>query len=146
MAAGPSWNDDELLGLGFPTDSAATGDGSLIAVVKRVRDLLAATSGGKTLTYIPVNQGAAGSTVLAASSSGNKHKIVGAVLTMSAAGTLKFTDGSGDLTGPMDIAASGGFVLPTSQYPYQETAATSALNLVTATGAARGVVIIVTEV
>lgn len=105
-----------------------------------------ATAAGKTLTYVSVAQGAAGTTELATASVGNKHKIVGAVLTMSAAGTLKFTDGVGDLTGAMDIAASGGFVLPTSILPYQQTAATNrALNLVTTLGAARGVVIIVTE-
>lgn len=37
MGAGPSWNDDELSGLGFTTDAATTGDGSLIAVAKAIR-------------------------------------------------------------------------------------------------------------
>ena len=105
----------------------------------------AGTSNGKTLTYVPVAQGAAGTTVLVAASPSNKHKIVGCFLTMSAAGTLKFTDGVGDLTGALDVAASGGFVLPTSSFPYQQTATNSALNLVTTIGLAKGVVIILTE-
>ena len=65
---------------------------------------------------------------------------------MSATGTLKFTDGVADVTGPMDIAVNGGFVLPTSIFPFTETGATNrALNLVTVTGAARGCVVLLTE-
>ena len=105
-----------------------------------------ATYAGKTLTYVSVNQGAAGTTTLAAASVGNKHKLLGAMVTMSVLGTLKFTDTDGDRTGPMDVAATGGFVLPTAMLPYVETNTTNkALNLVTALGAARGVAIILTE-
>jgi hypothetical protein len=105
-----------------------------------------ATSAGKTITYVSVAQGGAGTTELAAASVGNFHKILGCVLTLSAAGTAKFTDGVADLTGAMDVAASGGFVLPTSIIPYQTTGATNrALNLVTVTGLAKGVVAILTE-
>ena len=100
----------------------------------------------KSITYIPVAQGAAGTTVLATASTGNKHKIVVAILTMSATGTLKFTDSSGDLTGAMDISITAGFVAPGSIVPYTETGTTSALNLVTTVGAAKGVVGIITEV
>lgn len=42
MPAGPSWNEDVLLTYGFPTDAEVTGDGSLIAIGKRVRTLLSA--------------------------------------------------------------------------------------------------------
>ena len=105
-----------------------------------------ATYAGKTLTYVSVNQGAAGTTALAGASVGNKHKLLSATLTMSLLGTLKFTDGVGDISGPMDIAATGGLVEPPSMIPYRETAATNrALNLVTTLGAARGSVIILTE-
>ena len=254
MASGPSWNDDALLGVGFPTDAAATGDGSSIGILKQNRALLTtgldvalstrlkpadtlagvtlvgtlttitnpvpvtgtfwqatqpvsgtfwqatqpvsgtfwqttqpvslatapttpvtgtfwqatqpvsgtfwqatqpvsgtvtanpATSAGKTITYVPVNQSGAGTTTLAAASVGNKHKVVSAVLLMSLLGTLKFSDGVGDVTGPMDVAATAGFVLGGSSFPYLETAATNrALNLVTTLGAARGVVAILTE-
>mgnify|MGYP001574910355 CR=1 FL=1 len=105
-----------------------------------------ATSAGKTITYVSVNQGGAGTTVLAAASVGNKHKLLGAVLVLSLTGTLKFTDDGGDLSGPMDLAANGGFVMMPSAFPITETGATNrALNLVTTLGAARGVVAILTE-
>ena len=101
---------------------------------------------GKEVTYVAVAQGAAGTTVLAAAEIGKKHKLLGAVLVMSAAGTLKFTDSSGDLSGAMDIAANGGFTAPVSNFAYLETGAVErALNLVTTTGAARGMVVILTE-
>lgn len=105
----------------------------------------AATSHGKTITYVSIDQGAAGTTALAAASPGNKHKLLGLVVTMSLAGTVKLTDGGTDATGAMDVAASGGFVLPTSIVPYVVGTANTALNLVTTTGAAKGVAIILTE-
>jgi hypothetical protein len=101
---------------------------------------------GKTITYVPVNQGAAGATTLAAADATKKHKVIGAILTMSVAGTLKFSDGVADMLGPCDIGTTGGFVAPTSIIPYTETGAINrALTLTTTLGAARGVVIILTE-
>jgi hypothetical protein len=101
---------------------------------------------GNTLAYVPVNQGAPGTTALVAADPTRKNKVLGAVLTLSATGTLKFTDGVGDLTGPMDISATGGFVLPASLIPFTETAAINrALSLVTTGGAARGVVLVLIE-
>ena len=100
---------------------------------------------GKKLTYVPVAQSAAGTTVLLTASDTNKHKVLGCVLTMSVVGTLQFTDGTADLTGAMNVAETGGFVLPTSIVPYTETVVGRALNLVTTLGAARGVVIVSTE-
>lgn len=97
------------------------------------------------LVHIPVAQGAAGTTQLAAATSGKRHKVVGAVLLLDAAGTLKFTDSGGDLTGAMDIGATGGFVLPTTDLPYTQALSGSALSLVTTVGKAKGVVTIVTE-
>ena len=65
-----------------------------------------------TLIYVPVNQTVAGTTELAAASTLNRHKVIGAMLVMSATGTLRFTDGVNDLTGPADVVANGGFVMP----------------------------------
>lgn len=105
-----------------------------------------ATAFGKTITYVPVAQGAAGTTELAAASGSNKHKIIGGMLTMSLAGTLKFTDGVADLTGPMNFAANGGMVVPESPVPFCQTGAVNrALNLVTTLGAASGILAILTE-
>lgn len=103
------------------------------------------TWGRGPITYVPVAQGAAGTTVIAAISAGNKHKIVGVFLTIDAAGTVKFTDGGGDLCGAMSLAQSGGFVLTPSGIPWLETAVASALNLVSAAGKVSGVVAIRTE-
>ena len=105
------------------------------------------TSFGKTITYVSVAQGAAGTTQLAAADATKKHKVVGALLTMSLAGTLKFTDGAGDLTGPIPLALNGGFVIPTGPLPLVQTTTTNtALSIVTTVGAASGVVAILTEV
>ena len=104
------------------------------------------TAAGKTLTFVDVSQSGAETTELAAASAGNKHKILGAALTMSVTGTLKFTDGIDDLTGPFDISSTGGFVLSTNAFPYFETGAENrVVNLVTTLGAAHGVVILLTE-
>lgn len=96
--------DLDIRNLVFATDKADVSGSTLTANP--------ATSAGKTVTYVAVSQGAAGTTELAAASVGNKHKVLGAVLTMDIAGTLKFTDGVADLTGAMTVAATGGFVIP----------------------------------
>lgn len=101
---------------------------------------------GKTITRFVLAQGAAGTTVIAAASPGNRHKIVKVVFSLSAVGTAKFTDGAGDLTGAMDFATRGGVVLPSdANQPWLETAVNSALNIVTTGGSARGLVVFVTE-
>ena len=96
------------------------------------------------LTYVSVAQGAAGTTELAAAVTGQKHKVMGAILVMDAAGTLKFT-GTADLTGAMDLAANAGFVLPNNPLPYMQSSVGVALSLVTTVGKAKGIVIIKTE-
>lgn len=96
------------------------------------------------LTYVSVAQGAGGTTELAAAVVGKKHKIMGALLVMNVAGTLKFT-GSADLTGAMNLAANAGFVLPNNPLPYMQSTEGTALSLVTTVGKADGIVIIKTE-
>ena len=108
--------------------------------------MTAETAYGKALTYVKVNQSAAGTTELAAAQAANKHKLIGAFLTMSVLGTLKLTDGVADLLGPVDLATTSGFVAPPSPIPWTQTGAINrALNLITTLGAARGVVIVLTE-
>lgn len=126
-------------------DNSALADASGLPV-RLVDSSVLPTAGGKTITYVVVNQGAAGTTELAAASALNKHKVIGCVLTMSAVGTLKFVDSSENLTGPMDIGATGGFVLSPSEFPFFETKAINrSLSITTTGGAARGVVAILTE-
>jgi hypothetical protein len=101
---------------------------------------------GRTVTYVSVAQGAAGTTVLAVAEPDKKHKLLGGLLVMSATGTLKFTSGSTELSGPMDIVTNGGFTAPPSNFPYTETLyVNQALNLVTTVGKANGFVVILTE-
>lgn len=145
------------------SDSVRIGDGTDLALVSAAGALLVdgsattqpisgtvtanpATAYGKTITYVAVAQGAAGTTVLAAADASNKHKIIGGMLTMSLAGTLKFNDGVADLTGPMTFAANGGMVVPESPVPFCQTGAVNrAMNLITTVGNANGVIAILTE-
>lgn len=104
------------------------------------------TNFGRTILSFPLAQGAAGTTVIAAASASNKHKILGVVLTMSAAGTIKFIDGSGDLTGAMPVSLESGFVIPMSLIAMIETTVVnSALSIVTTVGLAKGIVRYITE-
>lgn len=124
-----------------PIGSLTTGTAQLGTVTANP-----ATYYGKTITYVTVAQGAAGTTILAAANATKKHKVIGGMLTMSLAGTLKFNDGVVDLTGPMTFAANGGMVVPESPVPFVETGAINRdLNLITTVGAANGVIAILTE-
>ena len=158
-----SASDLDIRNLAHTQDSVRIGDGTDLALVSSGGALLVdasattqpvsgtvtgnpATYYGKAITYVSVAQGAAGTTELAAASASNKHKIIGGMLTMSLAGTLKFNDGTVDLTGPMTFAANGGMVVPESPVPFCETAATNRpMNLITTVGNANGVIAILTE-
>lgn len=101
---------------------------------------------GTAVSFVPVAQGGAGTAVLKAASTDNKHKVLGALLVINADGTVKFNDGSADLTGPVDAGQRGGFVLPAGLFPYTETGAVNRpLNLITTGGAANGCVVVLTE-
>jgi hypothetical protein len=108
------------------------------------RVTLARGGNDPNLTRIVVNQGGPGTTLLFGAVADKRHKIVGALLTLSADGTLEFKSGSTSMNGPFDIAAKGGFSHE-SDAPFFECGLTEDLNLVTTGGAARGVVLIVTE-
>jgi len=92
-----------------------------------------------------VNQGGAGTLVIAAASPGNKHKLLGFILSLSSDGTFQFTDGTGILMGAMKIKQDANSVVALSLSPIVETAVNSPLNLVTTSGGGRGVAIFVTE-
>ena len=97
-------------------------------------------------TYVPVAQGAAGTTELAAAVEGKYHKVMAAILSIDATGTLKFVDDAGDLTGAMPVSTTGGFVAPSAGHPYTRTTTTnSSLSLTSVTGKVFGVVAILTS-
>lgn len=91
---------------------------------------------GRTVTQIAVAAGAAASTdLVAAPGAGLKIYVVGMVLVQKAVGTLKFTEGVGptDLTGVIDEAAAGGFVVfDNGNVVLQTNTANSKLSIVTA--------------
>ena len=61
-------------------------------------------------TNVPLAQGGTpGTTQLMAPVLGRRHRLTGIVVAMSADGTVKFTSGGVDLTGPMDFAGKGGW-------------------------------------
>jgi hypothetical protein len=96
------------------------------------------------VTRVVVNQGSPGTLVLASAVSGKRHRVVGALLTLPADGTLKFSGSStGDLTGPLDIGQRGGFVQPNIG-DLIITGPSEDLTLTTTLGGAHGVVKILT--
>ena len=98
------------------------------------------TGQGKTLLFGVITQGAAGTTELVAADATKKVKLVSYVVVLDAAGSVKFTDGTADLTGVMPMAANGGVASPGQPAAHLlETAAVNRpLNIVTVTGKAFG--------
>lgn len=91
-------------------------------------------------TTLKVAQGAAGATNLVTPGSTQKVYVTGIFLTLDAAGTVKFTETAGDLTGAM---ACGGAAAPplafSDTHPILWTStAGEVLTLTTATGKAQG--------
>lgn len=100
----------------------------------------------RVIAHLPLAQVGPGTTTLLSSTLARRHKIKAALLTLSADGTVKFRGSvSGDLTGPMDVAAKGGFVLPESLSGLIQTDLNEDIQIVTTGGAANGAVEIVTE-
>jgi hypothetical protein len=97
------------------------------------------------LSFIPVDQSGAGSTTLIAAVPGERHKVRGGFILLSAAGTLKFTDGTDDLSGAISLDAKSGFVLPPATMEYFVAPVNTPLTLVTTGGAAKGSLVVITE-
>src|SRR5688572_23457244 len=95
----------------------------------------------RTIVQLPVT-GAAGAQDLVAAVAGQKIYVVSFVLCLDAAGTLKFTEGTGptDLTGAFEVLADSPFgVHGDGINPVLSTNTVGAkLGLTTATGAPRG--------
>ena len=96
------------------------------------------------LKYFTVDQGVAGTTVVAAAEVGQKHKVIGLVLSLISTGSYRFT-GASNLTGDIRVLKDASVCWPNSGIPYLETALGDALSIVTIGGAGDGVVIYVTE-
>ena len=87
----------------------------------------------------------AGTTVIAAASPGEKHKVIGAVFSMNSVGHFWFT-GPVALTGKIFVLKSSHLIIPVNtDIPWLETDYDSPLSIVTASGAVSGVILYVTE-
>jgi hypothetical protein len=98
---------------------------------------------GRNVQRVVIAQGAAGATDLLALVAGQRIYIVGACIGLDAAGSLKFTSGTGptDITGaiPMGGAAAPFFFLqPDVDNPWNYTKVGEKLTLFTTTGKAFG--------
>lgn len=101
------------------------------------------SSYARQLTQVSVAQGAAGATdLVVAPGAGARIYVVKIVLALDAAGTIKFTEGTGptDLTGAIPVSANGGFVvIGTNGEPVLQTnTQNSKLSITTVTGKAQG--------
>lgn len=91
-------------------------------------------------TTLAIAQGAAGTTTLVSPGAGQKVYVTGIFLTLDAAGTVKFTETAGDLTGAMNAGgASAPPLVIAATHPILWTStAGEQLKLTTATGKAQG--------
>lgn len=89
-----------------------------------------ATGQGKELKFAAISATASGDTVVVAADTNRKIKVVSYVLVAAAAVSVKFKNGSTDVTGAMPLGVNGG-VAATGQPSSHllETAANTALNI-----------------
>lgn len=100
------------------------------------------------LQYTSISQSAAGYTLIGSPTGGIHYvKLIAVVLTLDAAGTIQFVGGNGlstdpALTGTLNIATNGGFVLPPAplENPWLALSPNLTLGLVSAVGKAQGFV------
>jgi hypothetical protein len=110
------------------------------------------TNFGKTINTVAVNA-AAGTTVINAAVVGQRHKVVGFLLTNSTGNnlTVQFNSGATALTGPLSLNASGqspfaAIVIPVNPaMAFVQTATNAALQIVTTGGTVTGVIQYITE-
>src|SRR5262245_22596324 len=101
------------------------------------------TNDGRTVTQVVVTQAGAGATdLVAAPGAGFRIHVVGIFIVLDAAGSIKFTEGTGptDLTGVITVATNGSLnMFSDSNWPVLSTNTTGVkLSMTTATGKAFG--------
>lgn len=98
------------------------------------------TGQGQTLLFGTISQGAAGTTSLVAANATKKVKLVSYSVTLDAAGSFKFTDGTADLTGVIPVTANQNITMAgqVSSHLLETAAINRALSITTVTGKAFG--------
>ncbi len=98
-----------------------------------------------SIQYAPIAQGASGTLTIAAAVAGQRHKLLGFILSLANDGTIRFASNATSLTGNIKI---DGQLQPVaygpSEIPIAQSAVGEALNLVT-TQPAQGVAMYITE-
>ena len=89
-----------------------------------------------------VSQGAAGTTSIVTGVAGKKIYVTGYELTLDAAGTIKFTEVAGDLSGTFSVggAAAPALIVEANHPVVWTSTAGEDLKITTATGKAQGIV------
>jgi hypothetical protein len=125
----------------LPLPTGAATETTLAALLSKV-----ATNFGKAVNYFPLAQSGTGNTVIAAASPGNRHKVVGFLVTSAANATVQFFSNVTALTGAMDILARGNLQDPVSVLePTFQTGVGESLNITSTGGAAKGYIVYLTE-
>lgn len=98
------------------------------------------SSGFYETTRVSISQGAAGTTSIVTGVTGKKVYVTGIFLTLDAAGTIKFTEVAGDLTGTLNMGGTGAPPLAfAADHPVLWTStAGEDLKITTVTGKAQG--------
>lgn len=85
-----------------------------------------------------ISQGAAGTTSIVTGVANQIIYVMAICLTLDAAGTIKFTEVAGDITGAIPIALDGGFSIASVKPILWTSTAGEDLKITTATGKAQG--------
>lgn len=94
---------------------------------------------GRALLFKVIAQSGPGTTCLVPADATKRVKVVSYIVVLSDAGTIKFTDSDGDLTGAMPILGNGGISAPgQASSHWFETGIAKALYVVTTGGSALG--------
>lgn len=127
----------------LPLPAGAATETTLAAILAK----LSQTNYGKTVNYFSLAQVAPGNIVIAAASPGNRHKVVGFLISAGgAAATVQFLSNATPLTGQIDIMIRGNVQDPVSVLePSFQTATGEALSLTSVGNPAKGFVVFLSE-
>ncbi len=96
-----------------------------------------ATGQGHQIQHVAISVNAGTTALVSAPTTGQRIHVYNYVVVSTTAGTVKFTDGTADLTGAMSCAATGGISAPGGPSEvWFSTAPTRPLNIVTSAAAA----------
>lgn len=89
------------------------------------------STSGPVVKYAVIDAASSGDNTVVAATTNMKIRVLSVFLIAAGAVTVRFESGAGGtaLTGQMNVAANGGFVMPFNEEGWFETAASALLNL-----------------